>query len=574
MLQEFLKERKDRAVWMPELRERFAHEEGSRPLILRLTLHDGTRKDFACALPKGETGPESDLVSAFFFAEVYNILTVCSGRELRIFCDTGDGELRALFAELDEVFQRAKKARGGFGKVLNIAERIGGGCAFALSPIEEWQALPPAEKAARQDLAELLRRQAEEADGLCLCGIDVGGSDIKLAASDRGRLVCVKEYDWNPAQSSRAEEISGPILLLTRLMRACLAAERLGADEALRETLAAALEKSAPDALIQRAVEAAESRFGTEIDLLDGIGLSFPDIVIGDRIVGGETPKTAGMRANPETDYETAFAELGRLKEPLLALCRAGGRVRLANDGNMAAYTAAVELTFSGEGEKMRRGVIAHSLGTDLGTGWLLPDGTIPPLPLELYDSILDLGSMAARSFPPGDLRSVLNENSGLAGARRYMGQAAAYRLAWELEPSLLDGFAQERDGLLCIPTEPQDLRKPCLEHLMRLAASGEPAAQEIFRRLGTHLAVVSREMQYLLSPETEERFLFGRFAKDPVCFALLKEGFDRAGTGLCLRASDEGLACSPLMRQLARRKDVTVAQFGQAVGALIFAVS
>ena len=146
MLQQFLKERKDRAVWMPELRERFAHEEGSRPLILRLTLHDGSRRDFACSLPKGETGPESDLVSAFFFAEVYNILTVCSGRELRIFCDTGDGELRALFAELDEVFQRAKKARGGFGKVLNIAERIGGGCAFALSPIEEWQALPPAEK--------------------------------------------------------------------------------------------------------------------------------------------------------------------------------------------------------------------------------------------------------------------------------------------------------------------------------------------------------------------------------------------------------------------------------------------
>ena len=40
MLQEFLKEHEDRAVWMPELRERFAHEEGSRPLILRLTLHE------------------------------------------------------------------------------------------------------------------------------------------------------------------------------------------------------------------------------------------------------------------------------------------------------------------------------------------------------------------------------------------------------------------------------------------------------------------------------------------------------------------------------------------------------
>ncbi len=573
MLKERLKERADRPLWMPELRERFAHEAGSRPLILRLTLHDGTRREYACALPRGQNAEERALVRDFFLAEVYNILTVCSGRELRIFCDSEDPELRALFAELDTVFQRASKPRGGCGKVLNIAERIGGGCAFALSPLADWQELPPQGKPQRRELAKLLRAQATEAVRLCLCGIDVGGSDIKLAASDRGRLVCVKEYDWNPAQSSTAEEIVGPILLLTRLMRACLAAERLEPGEALRAQLDAALEKDASDAQILRAVEAAERAFGAEIDLLDGVGLSFPDIVINDRIVGGETPKTAGMRANPALDYETAFAELGGLKEPLLALCRADGRVRLANDGNMAAYTAAAELAFSGT-EEMDGGVVAHTLGTDLGTGWLLPDGSIPQLPLELYDMILDLGSTAAAAYPPGDLRSVRNENSGLAGARRYMGQAAAYRLAWELEPALLDGFAEERDGLLCIPTEPQDLRKPCLERLMQLAAEGKPTAQEIFRRIGTHLAVVCREMQVLLSPGTEERFLFGRFAKDPLCFALLKEGFDAMDTGLHLRASDEGLALSPLMRQLAQMEGVTVAQFGQAVGALTFAVS
>ena len=574
MLSDLLNRRADSPLWMPALRARFAGEEGSRPLILRLERHDGTRRDYSCALPRGQNEQERALIRDFLFAEVYNILTVSSGRELRVFFDTGDAELCALAGELGECFRRRGGPHAGFDKLLNIAERIGGGCSFAISPLSAWRALPPRESFPPCDLGGLLRAQASQADALCLCGIDVGGSDIKLAASDRGRLVCVKEYDWNPARSSRAEEISGPILLLTRLMRACLAAAHLGADEELRRMLDEALEKNASDARILHAVETAEQSFGAAIDLLDGVGLSFPDIVIGDRIVGGETPKTAGMRANREIDYETAFEELGRLKEPLLALCRPGGTVRLANDGNMAAYTAALELAFGGEGEALCRGVIAHTLGTDLGTGWLLPDGKIPPLPLELYDSILDLGSTAAAACPPEDLRSTRNENSGLAGARRYMGQAAAYRLAWELEPALLDGFAEKCGGVLCIPTEPQDLRKPCLEHLMRLAAEGQPQAQEIFRRIGVHLAVVSREMQHLLEPETEERFLFGRFAKDPVCFALLKEGFDGEGTGLRLRASDEGLACSPLMRQLAQRKDVTVAQFGQAVGALIFAVS
>ena len=83
----------------------------------------------------------------------------------------------------------------------------------------------------------------------------------------------------------------------------------------------------------------------------------------------------------------------------------------------------------------MAAGVIAHSLGTDLGTGWLLPDGTIPPIPLEMYDLLLDLGSFPAAALPTEDLRSTRNENSGMAGLRRYLGQAAAYRLAWELEP-------------------------------------------------------------------------------------------------------------------------------------------
>ena len=574
MLNDLIIDRAQRPLWMPQLRERFAAEAGSRPVILRLTLHDGTQRDCALMLPHGQNEAERALVRDFFYAEVYNLLTVCSGREVRVFCDTGDAELCAFFEDLDTVFHRRIKPRGGYGKVLSLAERIGGGCAFALSPLEEYRSLPPREEMACHDLAGLLLTQARRAEGLRLCGIDVGGSDIKLAASDRGRLICVKEYDWDPSRARTAGEISGPILLLARLMRACLAADTLEGSDPLRQQLDAALCKDATDAQMRCAVEAAEARFGAAIDCLDGIGVSFPDIVIDDRIVGGETPKTAGMRANPDVDYETAFAELGRLKEPLIALCREGGTVRLANDGNMAAYTAAVELACGGAGEELDRGVIAHSLGTDLGTGWLLPDGTLPRLPLELYDMILDLGSTDARAYPPADLRSVRNENSGLAGARRYMGQAAAYRLAWELDSRLLDGFAERRDGILCIPTQPKDLRKPCLEHLMRLAADGEPSACEIFRRIGEHLATVSRQLDSMLAPDTRERFLFGRFVKDPACFALLKAGFDSADTGLTLRAGGDGLAFSPLMRQLADRKDVTVAQFGQAVGALIFAVS
>ena len=130
-------------------------------------------------------------------------------------------------------------------------------------------------------------------------------------------------------------------------------------------------------------MEAAESRLGDAVNVLDGVGLSFPDIVIGDRILGGETPKTDGMRRNTALDYETEFQKLSGLKDALLRLCRPGGTVRITNDGNMAAFTAAAELAHSAD-TALSDGVIAHSLGTDLGTGWLTAEGTIPALPLEL----------------------------------------------------------------------------------------------------------------------------------------------------------------------------------------------
>jgi hypothetical protein len=45
----------------------------------------------------------------------------------------------------------------------------------------------------------------------------------------------------------------------------------------------------------------------------DGIGLCFPDVVVKNKIVGGEVYKTRGIRNNPNIDYETDFTELTNL---------------------------------------------------------------------------------------------------------------------------------------------------------------------------------------------------------------------------------------------------------------------
>ena len=562
-------------LWLPDLRAAFEEADGAQ-LVLRLESFDGKTRDFVHTLPRWTDDAERALVRDYLCASVYNALSVCGGYRMTIFLNPAEREAAALADELPALFQLDAPRRRGLGKVISIAGRMAR--AFGREPfcferrdIRDYAPLPvPPEPDALP--AERLRTLCGEGEKRNLVGVDVGGTDIKLAASAGGRLLAVREYDWNPSVFTAAEQLLAPILLLTRLMRACIAAEGLAADDPLRARLARALGKDASDAETEAAVREAEARLDT--DVLDAVGVSFPDIVLYDRIVGGETPKTEGLRRAAGEGYEAEFARLSALRERLLSLCRGEGRCRIVNDGNMAAFTAALELACGDGAESVAQGVVAHSLGTDLGTGWLDARGEIPQLPLELYDVWLDLGSAPAAALPPEDLRAVRNENSGLPGARRYMGQAAAYRLAWELDPKLLDGFTEERGGVLRLRAEPEDLRKPCLEHLMRRAAAGEPAAEEIFRRIGRHLAVVSREMEYLLEPETDARWLFGRFVKSERCFALLREGFANGAPGLRLENGGEGLAETPLMRQLAERRDVTVAQFAQAVGALYFALT
>ena len=108
----------------------------------------------------------------------------------------------------------------------------------------------------------------------------------------------------------------------------------------------------------------------------------------------------------------------------------------------------------------------------------------------------------------------------------------------------------------------------------MRMAEAGDADACAVFREIGASLAAVTREMQFLLRPETDARYLFGRFVKRPGVFALLKEGFCGSIPWIDLIPSDEGLANTPLMRALAALPSVTVAQFGQAVGSMYFALT
>lgn len=571
------KAKADGEVWLDEVSRACAASGDCSPVIIEITLYNGKKRAFTRFFPHCNGEEQRRFVLEYLCASVFNVLSALGGSTLALYYESNDENLSSLIDALESVFCFAAAHRAGYGKPLNVADRV---CAFLNKPqfsfvrrgIEEYIPAPEEPAATAPDLVASLRTSAERAAKGVHCGVDVGGTDIKLAVSVDGKLLCTREYDWNPAEFTRAEELIDPVLRLTRLMRAC-AADYIDCGAISRE-LQAALNKDTALSVLKSALEAAEKRLGDKLNVLDSVGLSFPDVVLRDAIVGGETPKTQGMRKNAALDYEREFGKITRLNLALEALCRAPGHVRVTNDGNIAAYTAAMELAHSEQAALVKKGVLAHSLGTDLGTGWLNARGEIPELTLELYDSIIDLGSWPSRDMSETDLRCVRNENSGLAGMRRYLGQAAVFRMAWAREKTLLDGFAEQNGDVISIKAKPHDMRKPCLEHIMAEAERGNTAAEEIFRQVGRNLAHVTREAASLLQPETELRFLFGRFVKRQRCFELICEGYAELDKSVTLVAADSGLACTPLMRQLDADSSVTVAQFGQAVGAIYFGLS
>lgn len=568
--------KQDAPVYLSEVRKRF-DEIGVRPFRVHVTFYDDSARVFSLPLPYWKDREARELVRRYVYAVLYNILSALGAKRIDVYCDARDAEILELARGLEDTFDVAlsKGARQGYGKCLNVNERVVaalcGGEPFHFRVFD--LAEEPGEAQAAQETArpfDFAALPACTADKLLL-GMDIGGTDVKLAAACGDRLLLCMEYDWNPAAATDANGIVEPLCALAALMLAQANLALAGRDTLLAE----APKGAAAEALLRLAAEQAALVGG--VRAFDGIGLCFPDVVVRNAIIGGETAKTKGIRENFKLDYEKEFAKVGALHERLAAFVVPGGPVADCNDGNMAAFTAAVE-SAAGGGD-VSAGFFAHTLGTELGTGWVEGGGGIPEIPLEVYNFIIDLGSETAAGYEAADARSNRNVNTGLAGTlQRYASQSGAFRLAVkyikEEKPSLWArlverGMFTEAGGLVFVPA---DKRKAALAFLMEQAAAGESVCCDIFREIGEYLGETWKETDYILRPAAKARALYGRMVKDPACFALLFEGAKRRAEDIELYAADEGLASSPLMRALANSGAYTVAQFGQAVGAVYYA--
>lgn len=593
-----------RPVYISTVRDVFEGlpTEESFAMTARLGALDGGEWSYRFTLPRFTwlRPGERALATEYLLAGLYNVISTVGGRGLWLTADdrAEPDTVEALSSTVRRAFGvgLARGERPGYGRAVNVAERMaasvggdpgpwGAAGAFGFGTDGPSPGSAPAPEYSTQaggaiGILGMYRAAVSELDGRAILGMDVGGTDIKLCLAVNGRAVRFVEYDWFPAAFTRIDELIEPILLLVRLLRLDLAT---AAVPAIAAAIAPALRHVAGNAQLEAAVAAGEAlASGNALPAFDAIGVCFPDVVVRDKIVGGEVYKTRGIRNNRAVDYEVEFRRLSDLDIALRRFVRPDGAVGIVNDGPMAAFTAAVEMAATDEAA-VADGIFAHTLGTELGTGWVTETGSIPDIPLEIYNCVIDVGSYPERAFEPDDVRSVLNFNTKIAGTlQKCASQSGVFRLAAkylpDADPAIFDellanGFLEQRGSGWYVPTSPRDMRKPFLEFMMRLPERGpNPSVERIFRELGEFMAVAWLESNWLLSPAAAGRVLFGRVVKHRACFDLMVAGAAAIVPGIELTVADDEMANTPLMRQLKESRDYTVAQFAQAVGAVHYA--
>ena len=226
MLRSFLEQAKaDLPVYITDVRNAF-DEKGDRPFSIHLQLYNSAVRVFPLRLPRTRDEEEDVFVADYIYAMIYNLISSLGGLQMDLYLDTEDEKACALAASLDRVFgtDAKKLLRSGYGRCLNVNERIlrtltGKEAKFTFHIHDQREEPVVCDFAAswgtRMDFAAVPDMVKDK----MLLGIDVGGTDIKLAASIRGDLVLCKDFDWSPAGFTGAGQMIDPIMQLIRLMR-------------------------------------------------------------------------------------------------------------------------------------------------------------------------------------------------------------------------------------------------------------------------------------------------------------------------------------------------------------------
>lgn len=564
-------------LFLSELQERISRLPAGERQEIRLLVWVNKEQEYrklCFEMPKGETlQGERELYRRYLLAMMNNLLVSFGGAGLELYFDETDQELKSLAEEAVAEFQAdsPRNDRKSYGVYLNYINRMNvflglGRFAFQLKDLSAWPELSP-EKEYRiyvpqkeEEELKLLKRTATELEGRCICSLDVGGNSIKGAVVKDGRALVLKEYQWYPTGCRTAQEMNDPMLLMVRFLSACTGLMERDGNLAAAE---AAFAKNVPYGQLLAETEALERSGICTKGRFDAIVIGFPDIVVHNKIAGGESFKHQGMKNNPDTDYEVEFFKTSDLDELAAPYAKEGAPVVVLNDGNAASYITSVEQTFAPESFIDENGMFCCTIGTEMGTGFISRGGTIQHIPLEGFQHVIDLGNEEYRKYPPADLRSVNSTNTGIPGVvQKYISQMGLFRMAltalWESKDPLFEKLQEM--GLIAYDAgadtlysvlEPEDRRGTLTRFLVSQLSEGCPAVEEAFRMMGKAMGILIDQDRLIFPEITTRRLLSGGIIADDRAFALMREGLRAYNPSYDVMRLDEETMYSPLLRSM-----------------------
>lgn len=532
-----------------------------------------------------------DIFERYIHARVNNMLVTFGGTLLQVYFDKQDrllGEaIKKTIARYD--VNNPYNTRQGLGCILNYISRMN-----ALLGTERFRVeyldmndfcLPEGKKEFQIFDAEncetgekLLLCAATELQGKAFCGLDIGGNSIKAAVVADGEIVLLKTYSWFPTFFTTAEQLIEPIVLLIRFMSAALRYINSHNGGMIPRTKAILDSTVSYQAVYEYTLKLEKQTEGSA-RVFDGIVIGFPDIVVNDKVAGGESYKQRGMRNNPNRDYEDEFRKQSDINLLAQQYIKENGIVKVINDGNVSSFVFSVEQAFADENIIEPSGMLAYTVGTEMGTGFVSRVGTIQWIPLECYNYIIDLGSDDYYDYDVNDVRSVRNFNSNAAGTvQKYISQIGMIRIAIQyltknddvVYNKLVGDYlcVDEKTGGLFVVNKPKDMRSPLTRKLIALLENGNTELEKTFKHIGYCLGVVISEVEFIMSELSRTKLISGGIVMADDCFEMMKQGLKESHPNDEIKRLDTSIIYSPLLKKLNKEDG----NYATAVGAAYLA--
>ncbi|NBK92081.1 hypothetical protein D5278_08850 [bacterium 1XD21-13] len=516
---------------------------------------------------------KQELYRKYLLAMINNMLVSFGGAKLAIYRREGSAVLDRLLTEAIAEFQQdsLRNDRTGYGVYLNYINRMNvflglGRFRMEIRNQQEWPRLDPGKEYRiyvpedERKEQELLRRTATELEGTCICSLDVGGNSIKGAVVRDGKILVLKEYQWYPTGCRVAEEMNNPMILMVRFLSICTGLmERDGHLDRIQEAFLCKV----PYEELLAVTERAEAEGVSSEGRFDAIVVGFPDIVVHNKIAGGESFKHLGLKNNPDTDYEVEFFRTSDLDTMVAPYGKPDVPVIVLNDGNAASYITSVEQAFAREAFLDENGLFANTIGTEMGTGFISIGGTIQHIPLEGFQHIIDLGNEVYQRYPASDIRSVLSTNTGIPGVvQKYISQMGLFRMAitalYEEKAPLFDQLLEKgllafdkKEDVMTSVLEPKDRRGELTRFLVAQLAEGNAAVEEAYRMMGKAMGILIDQDKLIFPEIAATRLLSGGIIADNRAFALLREGLKAYNSSYEVMRLDEETMYSPLLKSM-----------------------